>query len=70
MEKQDWHIEDIKCALRKKRISLRSLSVEAGLAPKTLNNVLRVSYPKAERIVANALGEKPENIWPSRYQYK
>jgi lambda repressor-like predicted transcriptional regulator len=27
MSKKDWHPEDIKCALRKKRITLRSLSI-------------------------------------------
>lgn len=70
MKKEDWHVEDIKCALRKKRITLKSLSIEAGLAPSTLNNALRVSYPKAERIIANALGLEPQDIWPSRYQYK
>ena len=70
MQKEDWHVEDIKCALRKKRITLKSLSIEAGLAPCTLNNALRVSYPKAERIIANALGLEPREIWPSRYQYK
>jgi Ner family transcriptional regulator len=70
MEKQDWHVEDIKCALRKKRLTLKSLSIKAGLAPSTLNNALRVSYPKAERIIAEALGLDPIDIWPSRYQYK
>jgi len=70
MGKQDWHVEDIKCALRKKRITLKSLSINAGLAPSTLNNALRVSYPKAERIIAEALGLEPRDIWPSRYQYK
>ncbi len=70
MGKQDWHVEDIKCALRKRRITLKSLSINAGLAPSTLNNALRVSYPKAERIIAEALGLEPRDIWPSRYQYK
>lgn len=70
MKKKDWHAEDIKCALRKKRITLKALSIEAGLAPCTLGNALRVSYPKAERIIANALGFEPRDIWPSRYQYK
>lgn len=70
MQKEDWHVEDIKCALRKKRITLTALSIGAGLAPCTLNNALRVSYPKAERIIANALGLEPQDIWPSRYQYK
>lgn len=70
MNKQDWHVEDIKCALRKKRITLKALSIKAGLAPCTLNNALRVSYPKAEKIIAEALGLNPRDIWPSRYQYK
>lgn len=70
MGKQDWHVEDIKCELRKRRITLKSLSINAGLAPSTLNNALRVSYPKAERIIAEALGLEPRDIWPSRYQYK
>ena len=70
MGKQEWHVEDIKCELRKRRITLKSLSINAGLAPSTLNNALRVSYPKAERIIAEALGLEPRDIWPSRYQYK
>ena len=70
MGKQDWHVEDIKCELRKRRITLKSLSINAGLAPSTLNNALRVSYPKAERIIAEALGLETRDIWPSRYQYK
>ncbi|MDF7670250.1 helix-turn-helix transcriptional regulator [Orbaceae bacterium ESL0721] len=70
MKNSDWHVEDIKCALRKRRISIRSLSIAAGLSPSTFNNALRVSYPKAERAIAKALGVEPETIWPSRYEYK
>jgi Ner family transcriptional regulator len=70
MKKVDWHVEDIKSELHKRKTSLRALSIAAGLSPTTLNNVLRIPYPKAEKIVAEAIGEKPENIWPSRYQYK
>ncbi|EMU6158091.1 helix-turn-helix domain-containing protein, partial [Yersinia enterocolitica] len=41
--------------------------VDAGLAPSTLRNALRGSYPKAEVIIANAIGVSPAVIWPSRH---
>jgi len=28
---------------------------------------LRVSWPEMERIIADALDEKPETLWPDRY---
>ncbi|WP_258866578.1 helix-turn-helix domain-containing protein [Shewanella morhuae] len=43
------------------------MAVEAQLKAGTLNNVFRVKYPKAERILAEAIGVAPEVIWPSRY---
>ena len=64
---KDWHRADIKAALEKKGLSLTKLSLAAGLSEGTLRNVFRVKYPKAERIIADALGVKPETIWPSRY---
>jgi len=63
----DWHRADIKAALQKRGLTLNKLALAAGLQPSTLNNVFRVKYPKAERIVAEALGVAPEVIWPSRY---
>ena len=63
----DWHRADIKAALQKRGLTLNKLALAAGLQPSTLNNVFRVKYPKAERIVAKALGVAPEVIWPSRY---
>lgn len=64
---QDWHPADIVSALHKKGISLRQLSVDHGFAPNTLGNATKRPYPKAEAIIAKALGVKPETIWPSRY---
>lgn len=64
----DWHRADVIAALKKKGISLASLSREAGLNSRTLNNALDRRYPKAERIIANAIGVKPNDIWPSRYE--
>jgi len=58
---------DIVAALHKQGVSIRELSVRAGLKPDTLKNALSRAYPKAERIIAEALGVAPEHIWPSRY---
>ncbi|WP_338726583.1 helix-turn-helix transcriptional regulator [Shewanella baltica] len=66
----DWHSADVKCALEKSGTNLTKLAREHGLAPATLRNIFRMRWPKGERIVAAALNEKPENIWPSRYEKK
>lgn len=63
----DWHRIDIVAALHKKGISLAQLSVKEGLAASTLRNAMRVKYPKAEKIIADAIGVEPSVIWPSRY---
>lgn len=49
---------------------MRGLSKNAGLSADTLKNALHRSYPKGERIIADALGVEPANIWPSRYLSK
>lgn len=64
---QDWHRADIKSALEKRGITLRDLSRQAGLSPDSLRNVFTRSWPRAERIIADALGITPQEIWPSRY---
>ncbi|WP_080962070.1 helix-turn-helix domain-containing protein [Chromobacterium subtsugae] len=63
----DWHRADIVAALHKAGWSLRKLSREAGLSDGALNNALDRPWPKAERIIAAAIDEAPEHIWPSRY---
>ncbi|WP_028536183.1 helix-turn-helix domain-containing protein [Paludibacterium yongneupense] len=64
----DWHRADIVAALHKRGWSLRQLSIEAGLSAGALNNALDRPWPKAERIIAAAIEETPETIWPSRYE--
>lgn len=63
----DWHNVDIVAELHKRKMTLRSLSLSVGLKPDTLKNALARSYPKGERIIANALNVEPSSIWPSRY---
>ncbi|WP_113627625.1 helix-turn-helix domain-containing protein [Pectobacterium peruviense] len=64
---KDWHRADIVAALHKRGLSLAQLSRDQGLSSRTLNNAFSQHYPKAERLIAAALGMTPEQIWPSRY---
>lgn len=68
MMQQDWHPADIIAGLRKRGTSLAALSRQAGLASSTLANALNRRWPKGERLIAEALGVPPEQIWPSRYR--
>lgn len=68
MMQQDWHPADIIAALRKRGTSLAAVSRNSGLASSTLANALTRRWPKGERLIAEALGVAPEQIWPSRYR--
>ncbi|GKX54272.1 transcriptional regulator [Leminorella grimontii] len=67
MNNVDWHSADIIAALKKKGMSLAKVSRQAGLASSTLANALVRRWPKGERLIAEALGMEPKDIWPSRY---
>ena len=68
MMQPDWHSADIIAALKKRGTSLSAVSRKSGLASSTLANVLTRRWPKGERLIAEALGTAPEQIWPSRYR--
>ncbi len=65
---EDWHPADIVCALRKAGWTLRKLSIRHGYAqPTTVSYAIHKPWPKGERLIAEAIGVRPEEIWPSRY---
>jgi Ner family transcriptional regulator len=68
MTQPDWHSADIIAALKKRGTSLSAVSRKSGLASSTLANALIRRWPKGERLIADALGVAPEQIWPSRYR--
>ena len=68
MMQSDWHPADIIAGLKKRGTSLSALSRQARLASSTLANALTRRWPKGERLIAEALGIAPEQIWPSRYR--
>jgi Ner family transcriptional regulator len=64
----DWHPADVVAALRKAGWSLQQLAAVHGYKSRTaIAHALHKPYPKAERIIAEALGVEPLAIWPSRY---
>ena len=58
----DWHRADIIAALKKQDWSIRALAAQANVHPTTLYGALVKPYPKSERVIADALGLKPEQI--------
>ena len=67
MAAADWHREDIKAAIRKRGATLSSLSTKHGYEESACRRATKYPWPAIERIIADFLGEKPESIWPSRY---
>lgn len=63
----DWHQAYISAALKAKGTNLSALSAKNGYSRNGLRNALYRPYPKAEKIIAKAIGVEPEEIWPSRY---
>ena len=63
----NWHKADILAELKKKGWILRSLAAEGNVSYSTLKTVFDKSYPKMERLVANAIGISPEIIWAERF---
>jgi len=67
MAAQDWHAEDVKAAIRKSGTTLKALAIANGYHRTAFSIVLAKPYPAIERIIANRIGLRPEDIWPSRY---
>lgn len=69
---QDMHPEDIKAEIKKAGFTMTSLAQKHGIKHgSTLNQVFHnPNYPKAERIISEAIGLPISEIWPSRYQLR
>ncbi|MDG6895073.1 helix-turn-helix domain-containing protein [Volucribacter amazonae] len=68
---EDWHRADIIAALHKKGWSLRQLSLKHGYSQaSTLKNALDRPWLKGEKIIAEAIGIPPEEIWAERFAHR
>ena len=64
---RDWHREQIKAEIRMRGTTLRALSLQHTSSKNSAAIALGRSWPKMEQVIANFLGKKPQQIWPSRY---
>ena len=64
---KDWHKAYISAALKEKGTNLSALAEANNYSRNGLRNALYRPYPKAEKIIAKAIGVTPKDIWPSRY---
>ena len=66
--RKDWHPADIKAALEKKGWTLLALAEHHGIkGSSSLSHTFVRSFPLNEKRIADAIGVKPQDIWPSRY---
>lgn len=64
---QDWAPADVKCALEKAGWSMRQLSLSHGYSQHFCGSAFNQGGHNVQTIIADALGLKPWDIWPSRY---
>lgn len=64
------HLEDIKAAIRKRFGTVQAFEKHASLARGAVANALRQPNRKAEIAIAQALGIRPQALWPERYDSK
>lgn len=64
---KDWHPEDIKAAIRKTGTTLEALGSLHGYRSSAVSVALIRPWNQLERIIAEHLGTKPQEIWPTRY---
>lgn len=65
---QDWSKAKTKAALEEAGWTLRQLSIAHGYSPTAIKNALHTAWPRAEAIIAAAIGVAPQVIWPTRYR--
>jgi len=65
---KDWHPADIKAQLSKRGYSLRDVARKYGLPEQTCSSALSGTSRQGEDAIAAALGLKPQQIWPSRFE--
>lgn len=65
--RQDWTRLKIKGALMLRGLTLKSISIAAGYHHSAGSKACKQPWPQVEKVIAAAIDEKPEDIWPSRY---
>lgn len=61
----DW--EGIVAEVHRRKMTMTKLATLNGLDPSTCRKVKTHTHRKAEAIIAEFIGRKPEDLWPNRY---
>jgi len=64
---QNWPRDKVLAEIKERGTSLRKISLAHGYHARTLYSALSRRWPRAEQIIADAIGVTPQEIWPSRY---
>jgi len=65
LKDRPWY--HVKAALAARGTSLAAVSRQLGKTPSAMTKVKTVPLPALQAAIADVLGEKPQVIWPSRY---
>jgi Ner family transcriptional regulator len=66
-KRRSWDRHAIMAEIRRRKSSLRQLSLEAGLSPSACSKAFTQSFPAAEVAIAQFLGLTVQELWPDRY---
>lgn len=61
------HPEEIKARVRMNGTTLAEISRRGGLNQEACSWALKHPWPRAERLIADAIGCEPCELWPDRY---
>ncbi|MDQ1185380.1 helix-turn-helix domain-containing protein [Agrobacterium larrymoorei] len=64
----DWHA--IKAEVHRRGMTLTGLAERTGLHSSLLRKLNTTTHYKAQETLATFIGQKPENLWPTRYPKK
>jgi len=64
---ESWHPAFIVYQLRLRGLSLRRLARLHGFSESACTTAIHYPVPRIERLIADAVGVQPQEIWPARY---
>lgn len=66
---KNWTPSEIKRALAESGVNQAAISRAAGVSPVTVSDVVndRSTSKRIYKVIAEALGRDPEEIWPEKY---
>lgn len=65
--RKSWHNADIVAAVKKAGTSLAKLAEANGFRASTFRAALHRRHPKAQLIIAKAIGRSRHELWPNWY---